>query len=34
MQRLIEPGEFRVRVGHSSADIRLTGSFDVVERRQ
>jgi len=31
MQRLVEPGEFKVMVGHSSADIRLTGSFEVVE---
>ncbi len=31
MVRVVEPGEFKVMVGHSSADIRLTGSFEVVE---
>ena len=29
--RVIEPGEFKVMIGHSSEDIRLTGSFEVVE---
>jgi beta-glucosidase len=31
MQRVVEPGEFKVMIGHSSADIRLTGGFEVVE---
>lgn len=30
MQRVVEPGEFRVMVGASSADIRLEGKFRVV----
>jgi beta-glucosidase len=29
MKRVVEPGEFKVMVGPSSADIRLTGSFVV-----
>ncbi|MEE8558160.1 MAG: glycoside hydrolase family 3 N-terminal domain-containing protein [Myxococcota bacterium] len=29
MRLVVEPGEFEVRVGHSSADIRLTGTFRV-----
>ena len=29
--RVVEPGEFQVMIGHSSEDIRLTGSFEVVE---
>jgi len=29
MKRVVEPGEFEVMVGPSSADIRLTGSFRV-----
>lgn len=31
MQRVVEPGTFKVMVGCSSKDIRLTGSFDVEE---
>jgi len=31
LQRVVEPGEFKVMIGHSSRDIRLTGSFEVVE---
>ena len=31
MVHVVEPGEFRVMIGHSSGDIRLTGSFAVVE---
>jgi len=31
MVRVVEPGEFKVMVGHSSADIRLSGRFEVVE---
>jgi len=31
MVRMVEPGEFKVMIGHSSADIRLNGSFEVVE---
>jgi beta-glucosidase len=31
MVRVVEPGEFRVMIGHSSVGIRLTGSFEVVE---
>jgi len=29
--RVIEPGEFQVMIGHSSDDIRLKGSFEVIE---
>ena len=29
--RVVEPGAFKVMIGHSSDDIRLTGSFEVVE---
>ncbi len=29
LERVVEPGEFRVMVGHSSADIKLKGSFEV-----
>ena len=29
----VEPGEFRVMVGASSADIRLEGSFEVIGNR-
>lgn len=31
MVRVVEPGEFQVMIGHSSGDIRLTGSFEVME---
>ncbi|MBZ5593922.1 MAG: glycoside hydrolase family 3 C-terminal domain-containing protein [Acidobacteriia bacterium] len=31
LKRVVEPGEFKVMIGHSSQDIRLTGSFEVVE---
>ena len=31
LQRVVEPGKFNVMIGHSSADIRLTGSFEVVD---
>ncbi|HUU27346.1 MAG TPA: glycoside hydrolase family 3 C-terminal domain-containing protein [archaeon] len=31
MERVVEPGVFEVMVGASSADIRLTGSFEVIE---
>ena len=31
LQRVVEPGTFKVMIGHSSADIRLTGSFEVVD---
>jgi len=33
MQMVVEPGEFTVMVGSSSADIRLEGSFAVAEQR-
>jgi len=29
--RIVEPGEFQVMIGHSSRDIRATGTFEVVE---
>jgi beta-glucosidase len=32
LERVVEPGEFRVLIGSSSADIRLSGSFIVSER--
>ena len=31
MQRVVEPGDFRVMIGSSSEDIRLTGKFTVAE---
>ena len=31
LRRVVEPGEFRVMIGRSSEDIRLRGSFEVVE---
>ncbi|MBS7648870.1 fibronectin type III-like domain-contianing protein [Candidatus Bathyarchaeota archaeon] len=31
MKRVVEPGEFKVMIGSSSEDIRLTGSFRVKE---
>ncbi len=34
MQRVVEPGKFRVMVGASSADIRLTGEFKITDSRQ
>ena len=29
LQRVVEPGAFRVMIGGSSADIRLNGEFEV-----
>jgi beta-glucosidase len=29
-KRVVEPGTFKVMVGSSSADLRVTGSFEVV----
>lgn len=31
MKRVVEPGEFRVMIGRSAEDIRLRGSFEVIE---
>ena len=31
MTRAVEPGEFQVVIGHSSENIRLSGSFEVME---
>jgi len=31
MERVVEPGEFKVMIGASSEDIRLKGSFEIVE---
>jgi len=31
MRLVVEPGEFKVMIGGSSEDIRLTGKFEVVE---
>jgi beta-glucosidase len=31
LKRVVEPGTFKVMVGHSSEDIRLTGEFEVAE---
>ena len=31
MQRVVEPCEFKVMTGHSPAEIRLSGSFVVME---
>ena len=31
MRRVVEPGVFKVMIGHSSEDIRLTGEFEVTE---
>ena len=31
LNRIVEPGTFEVRIGHSSKDIRLNGSFVVTE---
>jgi beta-glucosidase len=33
MRWVVEPGEFRVMIGASSEDIRLEGSFEVVEKK-
>jgi len=32
MQRVVEPGKFKVMVGASSADIRLTGEFEMLSK--
>lgn len=32
MQRVVEPGKFKVMVGASSADIRLTGEFEILSK--
>ncbi|UCF38001.1 MAG: glycoside hydrolase family 3 C-terminal domain-containing protein [Acidobacteriota bacterium] len=29
LERVVEPGEFKVMVGHSSRDVRLSGTFEV-----
>lgn len=29
LQRIVEPGAFKAMLGHSSADIRLEGTFEV-----
>jgi beta-glucosidase len=31
LQPVVEPGEFKVMIGASSQDIRLTGSFMVID---
>jgi beta-glucosidase len=31
LNRIVEPGEFRIMVGASSKDIRLRGIFNVTE---
>jgi beta-glucosidase len=33
MNWVVEPGSFRVMVGRSSMDIRLTGSFEIIGPR-
>lgn len=30
LQRVVEPGTFKVMIGRSSQDIRLTGTFEVM----
>jgi beta-glucosidase len=32
MKRIVEPGVFRVMIGSSSEDIRLDGTFEIIER--
>lgn len=32
MRRVVEPGKFRVMVGASSANIRLTGEFEILPK--